>query len=102
MAKVKAKMEVLRKETQAEESEIKSQIEAKFKEIISPSVKKMEQDQMQTYKKAQKLAQELNQLKDTLEGFKVENILTDQRDIQSFRNFEETGHTPGSNLPDLT
>ena len=43
---------------------------------------------METYKKAQKLAQELNQLKDTLEGFKVENILTDQRDIEAFRNFE--------------
>ena len=52
MAKVKAKMEALRKETQVKESEIKAQIEAKFKEIISPSVKKIEQDQMETYKKA--------------------------------------------------
>ena len=44
MAKVRGKLAALKKETQAEESQIKAQIEAKFKELVSPSIKKMEKD----------------------------------------------------------
>lgn len=100
MAKVKAKMATVRKETQAEESKIKASIEAKFKEIISPSVKKMERDQQENFEKAKRLAHELNTLKDTLNGFKVESILTDPHDLQAFRSFKETGKA--REMPDVS